>query len=209
MNEIERYIRERHTPSATSTAALISAVQSLTLFSDLGATKYTTDRMNQQANKHLCLPWAAYENEYCQWRHMQWQDQLAFARLVVNEQTNLEALRIAQEKYIAEVRFAPPPVVRQTLPSRGKAVMFGGGVTKVEKYSDKINDEKANDNGKLAFLAKGESITAKFFIPDNLTAIFIATLKEEEVRIVNMLSCVTGVRACAVIVYVHACETLI
>jgi hypothetical protein len=177
MNEIEKYVTERH--KAASSASLVSAVQSLTLFSDLGASKYTNDHRN--VRRHLSLPWAAYESEYCQWRHMQWQDQLAFSRLVVGEQTRLENLRADEERYITEVRFAPPPVPRQTLPSRSKMVMVGGGVTGVKKYSDQVKDHRSSDEAKLGFLAEGDIITHKYNIPDNLSAIFIAALKEEEV----------------------------
>lgn len=192
MNEIQNYIRERH--HAASTEALISSVQSLTLFSTLGATKYTND--HRRIRKKLSLPWAAFDKGHCQWRHMRWTDKLSFSRLVVMGRTNLEQLRANEERYISEVRFAPPAIPRQTLPSRSKAAMYGSGVTKVKKFSDKVKDHNSTDEGKLAFLAKGEHITKKYHIPENLSAIFITALKEEEVCIRFLFEIVFNFMCC-------------
>ena len=178
MNEIERYVSERHSKSS---ASLVNAVQFKTFFADIGATKYTFDHL--AVVKRLCMPRAAYDSKYNQWKDMSWIDQLKFSRVVAGERTRLEKLRADEENFIRDVRFAPPPVPRQTLPSRSKAVMFGAGVTNVKKYSDKVKDEKATDNGKMAFLAEGETITATYHIPENLTSIFINELKEAEVCI--------------------------
>ena len=179
MSEIENYTRERHViRSNEPPSAFTNAVQQKSFFKDLGASKYTD---SAPRDVRLCLPNSAYFSDTNQWEEMVWADQLQCTRLFVDQRTRLEKFRESEQRFISEVRFAPPPVMRQTMPTRSKMSMFGSGITNVKKYSDKVEDTRKDDQSKLAYLANGEQINLKYRLPEHISSIFIKEIKENEV----------------------------
>ena len=102
--------------------------------------------------------------------NMPWTDQVEFIRLIVDEKTRLEELRLKEERFFTEVKYIPPPIPRPRMPTKGNAgtklaltfsgvtwlkfcvlvlllSAHGGGVTGVPRFSEFLtNDEIAQSN---------------------------------------------------------------